>query len=458
MKNQTAVFQVGQKIKVTIKKLGINGEGIAYLQKKLVFITQALPQEIVTCEITQVKDHFLRAKVLQFHNFSSLRNLNPPELYGQVGGLELVHLKYPAQLKYKHDVIMQALTHFHPQDYQNFIVKPTIGMTNPWHYRNKAQFQLREIHNQIVCGLYQNQTHTVIDSLNMPTQKPLTLSILQRLVDIMTELAWPIYDPAHNSGIFKTVIVRESVADHNAQLTLVTNSWKVPHLSKFLSLLQERIPEVISLSQNFNPGETSLVWGDQTKLLWGKKYLHEQILGFDYLLSPQAFLQLNPHQTAKLYQTAIAALKLTPQDIVVDAYAGVGTIGIAIAKKVKQVIGSEIIPAAVNDAQLNIKLNKLSNITYEVGKTENLYPQWLQQGIKPTALIVDPPRTGLEKSFTQLLLKYCPAKMIYISCNPSTLARDLKILRKRYQVEFIQPFDMFPQTPQTEAVVSLRKM
>lgn len=457
MKKTQNKLKIGMRMQLTIKRMGINGEGIAYYQNTLIFIPQALPGEIILGEITAITHNFCRARLLQIIRSSKLRNPNPPQLFGQVGGLELAHLSYPQQLKYKRLMVTEALRHFRPQGYRSYLVKSTIKADNPWHYRNKAQFQLRQKKGKLICGLYQTGTHQVVDSLEIPTQRPLTLQILQSLLPIIEELQIPIYDPQNHSGIIKTLVVRESVAFQQAQLTFITNSRKLPHKSQLIAQINQKIPAVISIAQNFNPQTTGPLWGAETTILWGDNYLREKIGDYDFFLSPAAFFQLNPEQTTKLYQIAMAALNPQPTDIVIDAYAGVGTIGISLAQQVRQVLGAEIIPAAVKDAQLNLQQNHITNASYQVGAVEKLYPQWLQQGIKPTALIVDPPRSGLTQEFIKFIQQSQPAKFVYISCNPATLARDLKYLTSFYHVDWLQPLDMFPQTPQVEVITKLSR-
>lgn len=457
MKKTQNKLKIGMRMKLTIKRMGINGEGIAYYQNTLIFIPQALPGEIILGEITAITHNFCRARLLQIIRSSKLRNPNPPQLFGQVGSLELAHLSYPQQLKYKRLMVTEALRHFRPQGYRSYLVKSTIKADNPWHYRNKAQFQLRQKKGKLICGLYQTGTHQVVDSLDIPTQRPLTLQILQSLLPIIEELQIPIYDPHSHSGIIKTLVVRESVAYQQAQLTFITNSRKLPHKSQLIAQIKQKIPAVISVAQNFNPQTTGPLWGAETTILWGDNYLREKIGDYDFFLSPAAFFQLNPEQTTKLYQIATAALNPQPTDIVIDAYAGVGTIGISLAQQVQQVLGAEIIPAAVKDAQLNLRQNHITNASYQVGAVEKLYPQWLQQGIQPTALIVDPPRSGLTQEFIKFIQQSQPAKFVYISCNPATLARDLKYLTSFYHVDWLQPLDMFPQTPQVEVITKLSR-
>ncbi len=240
-------------------------------------------------------------------------------------------------------------------------------------------------------------------------------------------------------------------------MTLVTNSPELPQQGPLLAAIARELPTVVSVAQNVNPGRTSLLC-PTTKILAGQPTITETILGKQFQLSPQAFLQLNPAQTATLYETAAKALALTPQDRLVDAYAGVGTIGITLADRVQEVRGMEIIPAAVADANANAARNGVTNARYEVGTAETVFPRWLKAGFAPTAVVVDPPRAGLDGGLIRALHQARPAKLCYISCNPSTLARDLVALSRDYRVDYIQSIDMFPYTARCEAVVKLTRL
>lgn len=221
--------------------------------------------------------------------------------------------------------------------------------------------------------------------------------------------------------------------------------------------IAEKLPMVVSVMQNINAGKTSLIWGDQTTLLAGKPTITEELDGLVFDLSARAFFQLNPQQTKKLYRLAREALKLAPNETLVDAYSGVGTIGLSLADVAKEVRGMDTIPAAVADANANAQRNQITNAHYEVGEAEVLLPQWLASGFAPDAMVVDPPRTGLDNVLIDAILQSAPEKLVYISCNPSTLAQDLQALTRGYQVDYIQSIDMFPQTARCEAVVRFTK-
>jgi len=448
---------IGTRFPLTIKRLDINGAGIGYYKRKITFVTGAFPQEVVIAEVTAVHDRYLEAKVHRVKT-SSPDRIKPidPE-YGKVGGVELGALKYSAQLAFKRDVVSQSLAKFKPAGWQHYELRPTIGMANPVHYRNKAQFPVRLLDGHVKAGLYAPNSHELIPLTDFITQRPLTMQVVNQLCQIIEALQIPVYSEKRNRGVIKTLVVRESFATGEVQVTLVTNGFDLPKKVELLAAIAKDLPMVVTVMQNNNPGRTSIVWGKESQLLAGSPYITERLLGHDFLISPQAFLQLNPEQTQTLYQLAIDALDLSPNETLVDAYAGVGTIGLSLAHVAKEVRGMEIIPEAVADAQANAKLNGITNAHYEVGTAEQVFPKWLKQGFRPDAVIVDPPRSGLDSEFIKALLSVKPEKFVYISCNPSTLARDLVALARDYAVDYIQSIDMFPQTARCEAVVKFTR-
>lgn len=445
----------GQKFPLTIKRLGINGEGIGYYKRKIVFVPGTLPGEVVTAKITEVKPHFARAKVNRIRTRSRDR-VKPRDPY-DVGGIELEHLAYPAQLKFKRDVVVQALNKFKPRGYQNYELRPTIGMEDPYHYRNKAQFQVRKDRGgRIMAGLYKPNSHYLVDLPAFTTQRPLTMKVIRMVCRLLEKWHIPIYSEKTNQGCVKTLVVRESFSENEAQLVFITNTESLPHANDLIADIKNRLPEVVSLMQNINPGRTPLIWGEKTNLLAGRDYIMESLGNVKFKLSARAFFQLNPIQTRKLYDQVKQALDLQPDETLIDAYCGVGTIGLYVAGQAKEVRGMDIIPEAIEDAKYNAQLSGRNNAYYEAGKAEDLIPKWNQEGFVPDALVVDPPRTGLDDKLIQTILKYQPHKLVYVSCNPSTLARDMVKLTSKYDVEYIQSIDMFPQTARCEAVVKFK--
>lgn len=458
-KTMNKQVKVGDKIVLSIRRMDINGAGIGYYHQKITFVTGAFPKEEVTAEITAVHPSYLEAKLTHVRKPSKDRIDPVDPNYGIVGGIELGALSYPAQLRFKTDVIKQSLKKFRPTGFENYQIRKTIGAKNPLYYRNKAQFPVRMVDGSVQAGLYKPGTHDLVPLTTFATQRKLTMKVINELCAIIEWLKIPVYDEKTNAGIIKTLVVRESAATGEVQVTFVTNSPKLPKKAELLAEIESSLPMVVSISQNINKGRTSQIWGEQTVLLAGKEYITEIINGLSYQLSPQAFLQLNPEQTAVLYQETLKALDLKPGDNLVDAYCGIGTLGLALAHQAKSVRGMDTIPAAIEDAKMNAKRNGFTNTNYVVGKAEELLPLWVKEGYQPNAVIVDPPRTGLEKEFIDALLTIKPPKFVYVSCNPSTLARDLVRLTEAYTVDYIQSVDMFPQTSRAEAVVklSLRK-
>lgn len=448
---------LGQRFPLTIKRLGINGEGIGYYKHVITFVKGALPGEVIVAEVTVVHPRYLEAKIRKLRKISPDR-VDPRDEYAdEVGGFELEHLDYPAQLKFKQDLIRQALEKYQPAGFRQYDIRPTIGMDDPYEYRNKAQFQVRMIDGHVAAGLYKENSHDLVDLPTCSVQMPVTMTVMRAVVGWLEELAVPIYDEEHNSGIVKTVVVRAAAATGEVQLVFVTNTPKFPKKHQLLMKIADKLPMVVSVMQNVNIGKTSLIWGDQTTLLAGKPTITEELDGLAFDLSARAFFQLNPEQTKKLYQLARTALDLAPHETLVDAYSGVGTIGLSLADVAQEVRGMDTIPAAVADANENAKRNGITNAKYEIGEAETLLPQWLASGFAPDAIVVDPPRTGLDDVLIDAILQSAPEKLVYISCNPSTLAQDLRQLTRGYQVDYIQSIDMFPQTARCEAVVRFTK-
>ena len=402
---------------------------------------------------------FLEAKIHRLRRTSKHR-VTPRDPYADVaGGFELENLAYPEQLKFKRQVVLDSLSKFKPYGYHNYDVRPTIAAPAQYGYRNKAQFQVRMVDGHVAAGLYKPDSHNLVDMQECAVQMPQTMHVIRTMVKLIEELNIPVYDEEHNSGIIKTLVVRESWTTGELQLTIITNTPKLIHKHQLLAAIKELLPEVVSVMQNVNPGDTPLVWGDQTIHLAGAETITESLMGLDFKLSARSFLQLTPAQTEVLYEEAAKALELAPDDTLIDAYAGIGTIGLSLAARVKNVRGMEIIPEAVADANENARLNGITNAHYEVGKAEEILPKWQNEGLSFDALVVDPPRAGLDDNLIKAILKTKPRKFAYVSCGMASLARNLRRLTSVYHVDYIQPIDMMPQTARCEAVVklSLRK-
>lgn len=439
---------------ITIKRLGINGEGIGYYRKKIIFIPGALPNEVVVAKIIKEYPHYIDADLVRIKEKSPDRVPYPKGVDPAIGGLELAHLSYEKQLEFKRDNVLEALRKYHPRGYNKYKVKKTIPAPSEWHYRNKAQYQIEQDHGQTKLGLFAPNSHELYDLPVMPTQNKATQETERKIKELVDKLHVAVADPFRHYDGLKTIVVRQAEATKEIQVTLITVGHKIKNLPA-LSKEIINLPNVVSVFQNETDWRNPQVWGNKTEKLAGKNQIIDEILGKKFALSPRAFFQLNPVQTATLYSEALKFLDLKPEDTLIDAYSGVGTLGILAADQVKQVVGIETIPEAVEDAKHNVELNHLRNADYFQGSVEKVLPELQKNGVPIDALIVDPPRTGLAKSLIKTLLKIKPKTFVYISCNPSTLAQDLVLLSEAYDVRLIENVDMLPQTPRCECVVKL---
>lgn len=447
-------LHIKQRIPLKIKRMGINGEGIGFYKKTLVFVPGALKGEEIFCQVTAVKRNFVEARLLNIQKKSKFRVEPACPLYAECGGCQLMHLRYDQQLEFKDDVFRQALKKFRPTGFESYEIRHTLGMENPQHYRAKLQFQTRFLGDSVKAGLFAEGSHRLIGIENCLVQDTLTQAIINRVVHLLDKYKVPIYNERKVQGI-RTVMIRKAEATEQVQLIFVT-SREVPLVSVIKDLTRE-FPQIKTVALNVNRSKSSEIYGETTEILWGQDSIEEKVLDYRFSLSPRAFYQLNPKQTEALYGQVVSALEVGVDDHIIDAYCGVGSIGFAFASKVASVRGMDIIPEAIADAQKNAARMGFDNTHYEVGKAEDIIPRWYKEGYRADAMIVDPPRTGLDETLLATILKYQPEQMVYVSCNASTLARDLVQLVKVYQVEYIQSVDMFPHTARTEAVVKLVK-
>ncbi len=453
-KNFNQKKQKDKDIIITIKRLGINGEGIGYYRKKIIFIPGALPSEVVVAKIIKEYPRYIDAELVRIKEKSPDRVAFPNNVDPAIGGLELAHLAYPKQLEFKRDNVLEALEKYHPRGYNKYKVKKTIPAPEEWHYRNKAQYQIEQNHGQISLGLFAPNSHQLFDLPEMPTQNKDTQETERKIKNLVEKMHIKIADPYRHFDGLKTIVVRQAHATREIQVTLITVGRSIKNLSQLAQEIMQ-LPNVVSVYQNETDWRNPQVWGNKTTKLAGKNQITDEILGKKFALSPRAFFQLNPVQTITLYSRALKFLDLTPEETLIDAYSGVGTLGILAADQVKQVIGIETIPEAVADANHNVELNHIKNANYIQGSVEKILPELANNGVPIDALIVDPPRTGLAKSLIKTLLKVKPKTFVYISCNPSTLAQDLVLLSEAYNVRLIENVDMLPQTPRCECVVKL---
>lgn len=443
---------VKQRIPLKIKRMGINGEGIGFYKQTLVFVPGALKGEEVYCQVTAVQRNFVEARILNINKPSKFRVDPACAIYEACGGCQLMHLRYDKQLDFKTDLLRQALKKFQPAGYEGYEIRPTIGMDKPVHYRAKLQFQTRSFGGSVKAGLFAENSHRLVEIQDCLVQDKLTQQIINATVNLLDKHKVPIYNERKIAGV-RTVMVRKAEATDQVQMVFITS--KELRLAGLVKDLTAAFPQIKTVAVNFNASKSSEIYGDRTEIIWGQDTIAEGVLDYSFALSPRAFYQLNPQQTAILYGEAVKALDVTAEDDLIDAYCGVGTIGFAFAGQVRSVRGMDIIPEAITDARKNAQAMGFANTHYEAGKAEDIIPVWYADGYRATALVVDPPRTGLDDKLLDTIVRYAPEKMVYVSCNVSTLARDLVRLTEVYEVVYIQSVDMFPHTARTEAVVKL---
>jgi len=452
----TAKLQQGQTFPLTIKRLGINGEGVGYFKRQVVFVQGALPGEEVVVEATKIMPKFSEAKVKKIRKASPFRVKAPCPIYEQCGGCQLQHLAYDQQLREKRDIVIQSLERHTKLKIENLDIRPTIGMEDPWNYRNKSQFQIGQQKNgKVIAGLYGIDSHRLVPIQNCMVQHPLTNKVSEEVRNILEELNVPIYDERTQKGIVRTIVTRAGFQSGEVQVVLITTQKEVPRKKQIMAEIQSRLPEVKSLVQNINGNKTSLIFGEKTIHLRGEEVIQETLGDLNFELSARAFFQLNPTQTIKLYDEVKRAANLTGKEKIADAYCGVGTIGLWLADGASEVRGMDTIDAAIIDAKKNADKHGIKNATYVTGTAEHWLPKWVEEGWRPDVVVVDPPRTGCDQKLLNAIKKVKPKKFIYVSCNPSTLAKDIDYLSKDYKVEYMQPVDMFPHTAHVECVVEL---
>jgi 23S rRNA (uracil1939-C5)-methyltransferase len=454
-KEQSIKIELKQTFPLTIKRLGINGEGVGYFKKQVVFVPGALPGEEVVVEATKVHSKFAEAKMKKIRKESPHRIKPLCPVYEQCGGCQLQHLRYDQQLKEKRDIVIQSLERHTKLPIDKLDIRETIGMEDPWGYRNKSSFQVGEKSGKVLTGLYGLNSHQLIDLDQCAVQHSLTNEASTIVKRILQDLHIPVYNERSRKGIVRTIVTRIGVQTGELQIVLVTSKKELPKKNVIIQEIQKRLPQVKSIVQNINGQKTSLVFGNETTTLAGKDFIQETLGELDFELSARTFFQLNPVQTVKLYDEVKKAAELTGKEKVVDAYCGVGTIGLWLSSEAGEIRGMDVIPESIEDAKKNAERHDVKHATYVTGKAEEWLPKWTKEGWKPEVIVVDPPRTGCDDQLLKTILKVQPKKVVYVSCNPSTLAKDIQALSSKYEVKYIQPVDMFPQTSHVECVSQL---
>ena len=443
----------GKSYEIEIKTLGTSGEGVGRYQEFTVFVPYALPGEKVLAGIEEVKKTYAKGKLQKILTKSADRVAPICAIYDKCGGCQLQHLDYMAQLKAKRQQVIDAITRIGKQS--DVYVEPTIGAATPWNYRNKMQFPIGKQKGKTIIGCFAQGSHQIIDTTDCHIQKEGNNEVVNAIREIVNKLNIPVYNEDKHSGVLRHVVGRVGKKG-DIMVVIVTASDKMPREKEFVKMLRAKLPKVVSIQQNIQTYRNNVIMGRDTKLLWGKPTILDNIGRLSFHISPRSFFQVNTEQAEVLYNKALEFADLHGEETVIDAYCGTGTITLFLAQKAREVYGIEIVKPAIQDAKKNTRDNNVRNAEFIVGDATVIMPKLYRQGIRANVVVVDPPRAGCTEVVLETFANMKPEKIVYVSCNPASLARDMAVLAKLgYKAKKVQPVDMFPNTSHVETVVPL---
>ena len=460
-------MQKNDLVTVAIEDIGVGGEGIGKVDGYTLFIKDAIIGDVVEAKIVKAKKNYGYARLMNIVTPSENRVEKPAcPMARRCGGCQIQEMKYGAQLAFKEGKVRGNLERIGevPTELLDKVMQPIVGMEEPFHYRNKAQFPIgTDKEGHIITGFYAGRTHSIIPNTDCALGVAVNQKILEIILHFMENNHISAYDEEKHKGLVRHVLIRYGFKTDEIMVCLVMNGEKLPHAEKLVDKLC-KIPGMTSITISVNKAKTNVIMGNEIKLLWGQTYITDYIGNVKYQISPLSFYQVNPVQTEKLYGLALDYADLNGNETVWDLYCGIGTISLFLAQKAKQVYGVEIVPQAIDDARNNAKINDITNAEFYVGKAEKVLPEYYREyqeshggeTARADVIVVDPPRKGCEESLLQTIVDMQPEKVVYVSCDSATLARDVKFLRENgYELKKITPVDQFPNTVHVETVVLL---
>lgn len=436
---------------VDIIDQGFEGEGIAKIDNFTIFIEGAIKGEKCKILIVKVTTSHAFGKLIEILENSKYRVETDCGTYKRCGGCNLRHIDYEETLNIKQNTVQNLVN----KTLNNKInVNILVGMGNPYNYRNKAQYPVGlDKNNEPVIGVYAKRTHEIIPMRNCMIQNPLSEQIANFVFHFFIQNNIPIYNEKNGKGLLRHIVIKVGIRTHEIMCILVLNGKELKMEKELVKLLIKEFPEVKTVVKNINVKNTNVILGNVNEVIYGDGYIYDKLGDYTFKISPMSFYQINPVQTEVLYNTAIEMANLSKTETLFDLYCGIGTIGIFASPYVKKVYGIEIVKQAIEDAKQNASINDIRNIEFFAGDVEKIFEDVLKKNSdKPDVIFVDPPRKGLDKHTIENILNVEPKKIIYISCNPASLVRDLKLLEEKYDVREIQPVDMFPFTSHVECV------
>nr|WP_302596557.1 23S rRNA (uracil(1939)-C(5))-methyltransferase RlmD [uncultured Cellulosilyticum sp.] len=447
-----------QHYEIEIIDLGAQGEGIGKIGEFTVFVPDAITGDKVEVRLVKVKKSYGYGKMMRLITPSPFREEPTCPVATKCGGCQIQHMKYEAQLNWKTNKVRACLERI--GGLKNITVKDTLGMKVPYNYRNKAQYPIRKEGDTVEMGFFAQRSHRIVPSNKCSIQNPKNEEIMRIVTDFLNENNIAIYNEETHRGLVRHLMIKTGYHTGEIMVCLVINGRKLPKSEEFVTALK-KVEGISSILLNHQLDKTNVILGYETTLLYGKEYIIDKIGDLSFKISPLSFFQVNPLQTEVLYKKALEYAQLTGEETVWDAYCGIGTISLFLAQKAKKVYGVEIVPQAIENAKENAKLNNLTNVEFYTGKAEEVIPRlYKEEGVIAETIVVDPPRKGCDMYLLETLKVMAPQKIVYVSCDPATLARDLAYLTEEagYTVEEVQPVDMFPHTTHVECCVSLKKL
>ncbi|MCG4673608.1 23S rRNA (uracil(1939)-C(5))-methyltransferase RlmD [Blautia obeum] len=448
-------FRKNDIVTLEIVDCGTDGEGIGKADGFTVFVKDAVIGDTVTAKIMKAKKNYGYGRLMEILNASPYRVEPVCPSARQCGGCQLQAVSYEEQKVFKEKKLRGHLERI--GGFTNLPMEPLIGMDEPYHYRNKAQFPVgRNKEGKIVTGFYAGRTHAIIENRDCALGIPENKDVLDRVIAHMEKYNIAPYDEVTGKGLVRHIFVRYGFFTGELMVCLIINGQDLPHQRELVEKLCE-IPGMTSISLNMNKKRSNVILGDKVKTIWGKEYITDKIGDISYEISPLSFFQVNPQQTWKLYSKALEYADLHGEETVWDLYCGIGTISLFLAQKAKFVRGVEIVPAAIEDAKRNAQINHIENVEFFVGKAEEVLPrEYEKNGVYADVIVVDPPRKGCDAMLLKTILKMQPKRVVYVSCDSATLARDLRFLCDNgYELKKVCGVDQFPQTVHVETVVLL---
>lgn len=443
-----------QRVLLTIKRLGINGEGIGYYKKKAVFVPGVLPPEEVVVQITDVQERYATGEVVNIKIKAQKRVKPFCKHYGVCGGCQTMHIDYEEQLALKEEMLAQTIERYANIPQETLSINPMVGMNTPKYYRHKAQMPVKNTKHGLTTGLYKVNTNELVPILDCPIHAEKINIINRKVIEICDNNEVFAFDPKTMRGLLRYIVTRESHHTGEVQVTLVITIYnRVLHqVAKEIM----KIPDVVSVGISKNKDKSNVeIFGEEVEILEGKNSIREGIGNIMYDLKPKAFYQLNPSQAVKLYKHIKDNIDFDKEKNIVDAYCGAGAISMYLAKDAGRIVGIDVSKESLYSALHNKKINKFDNVDFFQGEVKDLLPKLYDKGFNPDTVIIDPPRSGIDSKTLDILNRKLVEKIIYVSCNPSTLAKNLKVLLRKYKIQSITPFDMFPQTSHIESVTVL---